>query len=307
MNARAVREEDVVTAQGPNDRQSRLIGGTSTPATEQTAAEVPSEDYSEVAAPSFDTSVPSPARMYDYFLGGKDNFAADRAAAEQALSVVPFGREIAWANRQFMVRAVEFMARSGIEQFIDLGTGIPTRPNVHEVARSIQPDARVLYVDNDPMVCSHARALLATTDGVAAVQGDIRCPQAILNHPSTSALIDFTRPVGVLFAAVLHFLTDEHQPRENVAAFRWRMASGSMLAVSHITSDGTPLDIQAIIQDAYGSASAPAVFRAKQDIEAFFGGLDLVEPGLVDVGAWRSLRGAPPAPLSFLGGVARKR
>ena len=190
--------------------------------------------------PGFDPSVPSPARMYDYYLGGKDNFAADREAAEQALSVVPFGREVARANRQFLVRAVTFMARSGIGQFIDLGTGLPTRPNVHEVARSVLPDARVLYVDNDPMVCSHARALLATNDGVAAIQGDIRTPQAILNDPVTRELIDFTRPVGVLFVAVLHFLTDDDQPWEQVAAFRWRMASGSMLAVSHITSDGTP-------------------------------------------------------------------
>ena len=191
-------------------------------------------------SPGFDPSVPSPARMYDYYLGGKDNFPADREAAEQALSVVPFGREVARANRQFLARAVTFMARDGIGQFIDLGTGLPTRPNVHEVARSIQPDARVLYVDNDPMVCSHARALLATNDGVAAIQGDIRTPQAILNDPVTRTMIDFTRPVGVLFVAVLHFLTDDDQPWEQVAAFRWRMASGSMLAVSHITSDGTP-------------------------------------------------------------------
>jgi len=243
--------------------------------------------------------------MYDYYIGGKDNFPADREAAEQALSVVPFGHEIALANRQFLVRAVTFMARSGIDQFIDLGTGLPTKPNVHQVAREILPDAHVLYVDNDPMVCAHARALLATNDGVAAIQGDIRAPQTILNHPDTTKLIDFSHPVGVLFVAVLHFLTDEDQPWEQVAAFRWRMASGSMLAVSHITSDGTPLDVQTTIQDVYAEASAPAVFRTRQEIEAFFGGLDLVEPGLVEVGAWRSLRPAPPAPLRFLGGLAR--
>jgi hypothetical protein len=243
--------------------------------------------------------------MYDYYLGGKDHFPADREAAEVALSVVPFGREVARANRQFMVRAVQFMARSGIGQFIDLGTGLPTRPNVHEVAREILPDARVLYVDNDPMACAHARALLATNDGVAAIHGDIRAPQAILSDPVTCTLIDFARPVGVLFVAVLHFLTDKEQPWEQVAAFRWRMASGSMLAVSHITSEGTPPDVQETIRDAYAEASAPAVFRTPPEIEAFFGRLDLVEPGLVEVGAWRSLRPAPPAPLRFLGGVAR--
>jgi S-adenosyl methyltransferase len=265
---------------------------------------MPAEDYGGVAMPGFDPSVPSPARMYDYYLGGKDNFPADRQAAGLALSVVPFGREVARANRQFLVRAVQFMARDGIGQFIDLGTGLPTRPNVHEVARDIRPGARVLYVDNDPMACAHARALLATNDGVAAIRGDIRAPQAILDDPVTRGLIDFTRPVGVLFVAVLHFLTDQDRPQEQVAAFRWRMASGSMLAVSHITADGTPLDVQAAIRAVYADASAPAVFRTRQEIEAFFGGLDLAEPGLVEVGAWRSLRSSPPAPLRFLGGVA---
>ena len=157
------------------------------------------------------------------------------------------GRSPAPTVSSWCVRSRSWPA-SGIGQFIDLGTGLPTRPNVHEVARSVHPDARVLYVDNDPMVCSHARALLATNDGVAAIQGDIRTPQAILNDPVTRAMIDFTRPVGVLFVAVLHFLTDDDRPWEQVAAFRWRMASGSMLAVSHITSDGTPPAVQATIQ-----------------------------------------------------------
>ena len=277
----------------------------SAPPTGRSVPELPTAQGVQETAPRFDPSVPSPARMYDYYLGGKDNFPADREAAEQALSVVPSGRQVARANRQFLVRAVTFMARNGIDQFIDLGTGLPTSPNVHEVARSVHPDARVLYVDNDPMVCSHARALLATNDGVAAIQGDIRAPQAILNDPITRKMIDLTQPVGVLFVAVLHFLTDEDQPWEKVAAFRWRMASGSMLAVSHITSDGTPPDVQATIQDVYAEASAPAVFRISQEIESFFGGLDLVEPGLVEVGAWRSLRPSPPAPLRFLGGVAK--
>jgi hypothetical protein len=278
---------------------------TSTSATEQSAPDAAAAYSGGLVAPGFDPSVPNPARMYDYYLGGKDNFPADREAAELALSVVPFGREVARANRQFLVRAVMFMARSGIDQFIDLGTGLPTKPNVHEVARSIHPDARVLYVDNDPMVCTHAHALLATNDGVAAIEGDIREPQAILNDPVTCGLIDFTRPLGVLFVAVLHFLTDADKPWEQVAALRWRMVAGSMLAVSHITADGTPPDVQATIQDVYAEASAPAVFRTRQEIEGFFGGQHLVEPGLVDVGAWRSLRSSPSAPLRFIGGVAR--
>jgi S-adenosyl methyltransferase len=276
----------------------------SAPLTGRLTPDSPGKDVPETA-PRFDPSVPSPARMYDYYLGGKDNFPADREAAELALSVVPSGRELARANRQFLVRAVTHMARSGISQFIDLGIGLPTSPNVHEVARSVHPGARVLYVDNDPMVCSHAQALLATNNGVAAIHGDIRTPQAILNDPMTRTLIDFTQPVGVLFVAVLHFLTDDDQPGEKVAAFRWRMSIGSMLAVSHIASDDTPPEVQATIQDVYAEASAPAVFRTKQQIESFFGGLDLVEPGLVEVGAWRSLRPSPSAPLRFLGGVAR--
>jgi hypothetical protein len=266
---------------------------------------MPAEDHGGTPMPDFDPLVPSPARMYDYYLGGKDNFPVDRQAAELALSVVPFGREVARANRQFMVRAVKFMAHGGIDQFIDLGTGLPTKPNVHEVARELVPGARVLYVDNDPMVCAHAQALLATNDGVAAIRGDIRTPQAVLADPVTRALIDFTRPVGVLFVAVLHFLTNEDRPWEQVAAFRWRMASGSMLAVSHITADDTPLDVQATIHAVYAEASAPAVFRTRREIEMFFGGLDLAEPGLVEVGAWRSLGSSPSAPLRFLGGVAR--
>jgi hypothetical protein len=272
---------------------------------DQLEPDMAANDSDGVAVPGFDPSVPNPARMYDYYLGGKDNFPTDREAAELALSAVPFGREVARANRQFLVRAVSFMARSGIGQFIDIGTGLPTRPNVHEVARSILPDARVVYVDNDPMVCAHARALLATNDGVGAIHGDIRTPQAILNDPVTRALIDFTRPVGLLFVAVLHFLTDDDRPWERVAAFRRRMASGSMLAVSHITSDDTPPEIQDTIRDVYAEASAPAVFRTKSEIESFFGGLDLIDPGLVEVGTWLSLRPSPPAPLRFLGGVAQ--
>jgi hypothetical protein len=260
-----------------------------------------------MAIPCLDTSVPSPARMYDYFLGGKDNFAADREAADKALSVVPFGREVAWANRKFLIRAVEYMTRCGIDQFVDLGTGIPTSPNVHEGARSIQPDARVVYIDNDPMACIHAQALLAKQAGVVSVVGDIRSPQAIIDDLQLGGgLVDFARPVGVLFVAVLHFLADDDAPKESVAAFCSRMAPGSMLTISHITSDGTPPGVQATIQEAYSSASAPAVFRNKAEIAEFFSGLDLVEPGLVEVGAWRNLHKAPSSTLRFLGGVARK-
>lgn len=201
-----------------------------------------SEDAAAVSGlpPGIDVTTPSPARMYDYYLGGKDNFAADRVAAEKALSVVPDGRKVAWANRRFLVRVVKHLARNGIEQFIDLGTGIPTSPNVHETARSFVPDARVAYVDNDPIVPVHNRALLESSgDGIVAVRGDVRYPLNILNNHSVRQVIDFQRPVGILFVAVLHFVTGAEDPYRAVAAFRDRVSRGSYIAVSHITTDGT--------------------------------------------------------------------
>jgi hypothetical protein len=254
-----------------------------------------------------DFTVPSPARMYDYYLGGKDHFPADREAAEKALSVVPFGRELARANRDFLVRAVAHLAWAGIDQFIDVGTGIPTSPNVHEVARSVNPDARVVYVDNDPVVMAHARALLADSAGVIAVRGDIRQPREIICDDNVRELIDFSRPVGVLFVAVLHFVTDEEYPQESVAVFRNTMPHGSYLVISHIASDGSDLAAIAAIQEAYKGASAPAVFRQSGDIGRFFGGFELVEPGLVEVSEWHNANPAlEPAAVRFAGGVGKK-
>jgi hypothetical protein len=259
---------------------------------------------------NLDLTVPSPARIYDYFLGGKDNFPADREAAEKALSVVPHGREVAQANRQFLIGAVRLMASRGIRQFIDLGTGIPTSPNVHEVARSIHPDAKVLYVDNDPVVCLHASTLLTNVgDGVASIMGDIRSPQDLVAKRELRDLIDFTAPVGVLFVAVLHFLTSTDDPLSSVTVLADRMAADSYLAISHITSDGTAPAVMNTIESAYGSASAPAVFRTTNEIRALFAGLELVKPGLVDVSAWRGhgrIADVEPFALRFLGGVAKK-
>jgi len=256
-----------------------------------------------------DPSVPSPARMYDYYLGGKDNYAADREAAEKALSAVPHGRQIARANRDFLCRAMVLMAGHGIRQFIDLGTGIPTSPNVHELARRAQPDARVLYVDNDRVVTVHNLALLAKDDGIMAVNGDIRDPGGIIASPERQELIDLHQPVGVLCVAVLHFITETDGPYGIVETFKQAMAPGSFLALSHITSDGTGPDVIAAVQEAYAKASAPAVFRTRGEIQRFFDGLDMECPGLTDVTAWHSRDGAfsahPPA-LGFLGGVGHK-
>jgi hypothetical protein len=255
-----------------------------------------------------DVTVASPARIYDYYLGGHDNYPADQAAAENALTAVPQGRTIARANRRFLARAVRYMADQGIGQFIDLGTGIPTRPNVHEVARSVIPGARVVYVDNDPLVTAHNRALLARAEGIAAVHGDIREPHGILTSPELGQLIDFDQPVGVLFVAVLHFIPPEDDSESLVRSFAMCMTGGSYLAVSHISSDGTSPDVAAAVQRAYRTASAPAVFRTADQIRGFFDGMDLVPPGLTDVLSWpsRTPVGVSPPALWVLAGVGRK-
>jgi hypothetical protein len=255
-----------------------------------------------------DFTVPSPARMYDYYLGGKNHFPADREAAEKALSLVPSGRELARANRGFLVRAVRYLAGQGIDQFIDVGTGLPTSPNVHEVARSVNPDARVVYGDNDPLVMAHARAMLADSDGVIAVRGDARYPYGfIITNDAVQTLIDFSRPVGLLFVAVLHFITDEEDPYRAVAWVRDRVAPGSYLAVSHITSDGSDPAAMAAIRDAYKEATAPAVFRDTAGIGRFFDGFEIVEPGLAEVSRWHNPAPAPaPAAARFLAAVGRK-
>jgi hypothetical protein len=258
-----------------------------------------------------DTTRPSPARMYDYYLGGKNNFAADRAAADIALSAVPDGRKAARDNRDFLIRAVRHLASEGIDQFIDLGAGIPTSPNVHEAAQGVNPASVVAYVDNDPMAVVHGRALLADSGtGVMAVEGDIRHPLDILENGSVRGLIDFSRPIAILFVAVLHFITDAERPHHAVAAFRDHVPPGSCIVVSHITSEGMGPDTMTTIRDAYREATAPAVFRDTNEIRAFFNELSLVEPGLVEPSQWRPAEGKapddPPASLHFLAGAGRK-
>lgn len=256
-----------------------------------------------------DPKIPSTARMYDYYLGGKTNYAVDRKAAEKALSVVPLGRELARANRYFLMRAVLLMADQGITQFIDLGTGIPTSPSVHELARAIHPAAHVLYVDNDLVVTTHNRALLATNDGVLAIHADIRDPDSILNSTELAELIDFSQPVGVLFVAVMHFIEDRDSPDSIVRAFTSRMIPGSYLAVSHITSDGTDDSAMAAIRDVYANASASAIFRTEAQIRALFRDLEILDPGLIEVERWSPYSAAfsaEPSTVRFLAGVARK-
>lgn len=249
-----------------------------------------------------DPTTPNPARMYDYYLGGHDNFAADREAAEKVLAALPEGRDVFRANRAFLGRAVTFLAQTGIRQFIDIGTGLPTQDNVHQVAHRTAPDARVVYVDNDPMVLAHARALLSGPEPVTLIQADLREPDTILNHAELANLIDFNEPVAVLLVAVLHFLTDEENPAATVARFREAMAPGSYLVISH--GEATPEVRQA--EKTYQSASAPGVGRSHEQIQSFFNGFDLVPPGLVYVSQWRPHNHEDHPNRVVLGGVGRK-
>ena len=203
---------------------------------------------------------------------------------------------------------MEFLAETGIRQFLDLGTGLPSQNNVHEVAQRIRPDARVVYVDNDPVVLVHARALLATNASTVVVQEDIREPERILAHPSVQEMIDFSQPVALMCVAVLPFITDEQDPWGIVSTLAEHLVPGSYLTVSHGHFEGLPVEVVADVQEKYKNASAPAVFRSREAIARFFDGFDLVDPGLVTLTEWRSddTERAQPGGQWGLVGVGRK-
>ncbi len=247
----------------------------------------PHQPHPPDPAAGIDTSRANPARIYDALLGGKDNFPADRAAAHAILNVAPQARRGAKENRAFLQRAVRYLAaEAGIRQFLDIGTGLPTQGNVHQVAQATAPDARVAYVDNDPVVHAHANALLADHITTVAVLADLREPDAILGQPEVRRVLDFARPVAVLLVAVVHFIKDEEDPAGIVATLRDAMAPGSFLVVSHATADFHP-EVAAKITDVYRRASAPLVLRSRSQIARFFDGFDLVAPGLVQPASWR--------------------
>ncbi|MGH3327730.1 MAG: SAM-dependent methyltransferase [Streptomycetales bacterium] len=253
-----------------------------------------------------DTSRPSTARMYDYWLGGKDNYAVDREAADEVQEVFPQIRHLALANRRFLVRAVRYCAGQGVDQFIDIGTGLPTYPNVPDVARKINPGARAVGVDNDPVVLVHNRALVAVDEGILAVEGDVRDPDRILADPELNRLIDLQRPVAVLLVAILHFVRDEEDPAGIVAHFAERMAPGSYVVIAAATSTGASEETLAQIQSIYARATSPAVFRPEHEIRTWFDPLRLVHPGLVDVQRWRPEACEQGTRVRILGGVAHK-
>jgi S-adenosyl methyltransferase len=252
----------------------------------------------EDAPPEINTNVAHPARVYDYWLGGKDNFPADRALAEHIVQAIPTMRAMAAANRDFLVRAVHDLAeQAGIRQFLDIGTGIPTSPNVHEVAQAVAPDARVVYVDNDPIVLAHARALLKSqaAGATAFILADLRQPRAILDHPTVQDTLDLSQPVALLMVAVLMYFRDSEEPNPYgmVTTMLERLPSGSYLAVSHPTAD---FDAQAMAGAvaAAEQAGVTLVPRSQAETQALFTGLELVEPGVVPVLSWRP-DGEPPA------------
>jgi O-methyltransferase involved in polyketide biosynthesis len=244
--------------------------------------------------------------MYDYWLGGKDHLAADRAAADAVLEKFPEVADVARANRAFLTRAVRYAARRGVGQFVDLGAGLPASPNVHEAARAVNRDARVVYVDRDPIVLAHARALLAVDGNVSVVAGDIRDHASLLGDPELTGIIDVAAPVCVLLVSVLHFLTPAEADAA-VAAYRDWMAPGSCLVISAGASTGTDPELIRSLQDAYGG-TALVTGHTASGIRAWFDGLTLVRPGLVNVWAWRpdTVRQTCPPRAMFLAGVGRK-
>ncbi|MET7706046.1 SAM-dependent methyltransferase [Micromonospora sp. NPDC005413] len=233
------------------------------------------------------TTTPNVARMYDYFLGGSHNFAADRAAAERVLEIFPETGVAAQTNRQFLRRAVRYAAEQGVRQYLDIGAGLPTQDSVHEVVQAVAPDARVVYVDYDEVAVAYGRRLLTGVPGTAVVQGDLRRPDDLLAHPDVRATLDLDRPVAVLLLAVLHFVSDDDDPWAAVAKLRDATVPGSHLVLSHLTLDGIPPELAERGQAVYRNSSAPLVPRTHAEASRFFNGYDLVEPGLVATTRWR--------------------
>jgi hypothetical protein len=262
--------------------------------------------------PEIDPSRPHAARMYDYYLGGANHFAADRETADQVIAAIPGVRTGPRENRAFLGRAVRYLAaEAGIRQFLDIGTGLPTTKSVHEVAQSVAPDSRVVYVDNDPLVLVHARALLTSSPAgrTAYISADLRNPGEILSAPAVRSVLDFTQPVALMLVAVLHFIGDADNPAELVAALCEALPAGSYLVASHITAEHNPAG-SAAGQRAYRGGGVPMRPR-DHDLfaEIAFAGLDLVSPGVVLVSEWRRTDSSPPPPANEVNaycGVAYK-
>jgi SAM-dependent methyltransferase len=237
-----------------------------------------------------DTDTPTAARIYDYMLGGSHHFAADRAAAQVLIDTVPDVRRMARANRAFLARAVRYLIDAGVRQFLDIGSGIPTVGNVHQIAQDAAPDTRVVYVDIDPIAVLHSRALLDGNQRATAILADLRQPDqllALLEQPEQRAVLDLTQPVALLLASVLHFVPDDDQAYPAVQALTGALPAGSYLVISHAATEGWDEHATGAAQDVYRKTTTPGGPRARAQIERFFDGLELVEPGLVWVSTWR--------------------
>jgi hypothetical protein len=259
--------------------------------------------------PEIDVSRPSAARVYDYYLGGSHNFEVDRQMAEEAIRLWPELPGIIRANRAFMRRAVTFLASEGVQQYIDIGSGIPTVGNVHEVAGRASPEARVVYVDRDPVAVEHSRALLGDDPRTAVVRADLRRPDDILNSPEVQRMIDFSQPAALLLVAVLHFVSDEDAPGEAVQRLCSPLSAGSYLVISH-ASPSVQSDKSAEHQELYRRTPTPMTMRTRDEIAGFFTGFDLVPPGLVPLSGWRPDAASvdlAEAEVAGKGGVGRKR
>jgi hypothetical protein len=264
------------------------------------------------APQGIDISVPSVSRMYDFYLGGSHNFEVDREAARRAMEFMPGLPKIMKANRAFMRRAVKFAVDEGVTQFLDIGSGIPTFGNVHEVAQAVLPEARVLYVDHDPVAVAHSKAVLAGNASAAIAAADLRKPEQILSSPEAAGLLDLDRPVALLLIAVLHFLEDEDDPHGAVAALRDALAPGSLIILTHASYDGIPLTEEQAggAVSVYRNIRNPLVMRTREETARFFDGFGMVEPGLVAMPEWRpdcpTSRDEDPYAFSGFAGMGRK-
>jgi SAM-dependent methyltransferase len=281
IGTRAIRGKEMVALRSTADvTSSGSNGGRKATMTEQD--EQGRKDRWKVLG--IRTGIPHPARVYDYLLGGKDNFAVDREAAEMSLKISPEILDSARANRKFLVRAVRFLCDNGIRQFLDVGTGLPTSPNTYEVARAGHPDARVVYVDNDPVVFLHAESLMADNETTTVVRADLRDVDEVLAE--TGKLLDFAEPVGLLFVACLHNIPESDDPAGIVSRYLSALAPGSYLVISHATDEFDPERMHAITAE-YARRGTVFVGRSKEAIRRLFNGIELVDPGVVLISYWR--------------------
>jgi SAM-dependent methyltransferase len=267
------------------------------------------EPLPDWAPENADVTKASAARMYDYYLGGAHNFAVDRELARMALALVPDGQLIAQANRAFLHRAVQYLLAQGVRQFIDIGSGIPTAGNVHEIAQREAPESRVLYVDHDPVAVAHSELILHGNRGARVLHADLRRPEEIIDAPMLAELLDLSQPVGVLMVAVLHFVSESDRPDDAIKQFRDLVSPGSYLAISQGTGESRTAETKQAAE-LYRSTDTPVTFRSREQVRELFQGWELVEPGVVWVSEWRpdwpDDVGSDPAFTSLAAAVGRK-